>query len=164
MSFDAFMKVDGVEGESLDDGHKGWIELLSYHYDAMQSISQTASSSGGATAGGVSLGDFQISKYIDRATPKIFELCCTGSHIKTVTIRVHRAGTEKFKYLDIVLEEVLIALVSGQGAENSGFPVEVVTLNYGRIKFEYSQQRRADGGSAGIVSGGWDRTANKPFA
>ena len=29
MSFDAFMKVDGVEGESLDDGHTGWIELLS---------------------------------------------------------------------------------------------------------------------------------------
>ncbi len=58
MSFDAFMKVDGVEGESLDDGHKVWVELLSYHYNAMQSISQTASSSGGATAGGVSLGDF----------------------------------------------------------------------------------------------------------
>lgn len=75
MSFDAFMKVDGVEGESLDEGHQGWIELLSYHYDAMQSISQTATSSGGASAGGVSLGDFQISKYIDRATPKLFELC-----------------------------------------------------------------------------------------
>jgi type VI protein secretion system component Hcp len=104
MSFDAFMKVDGVDGESLDDGHKGWVELLSYHYDAMQSISE------------------------------------------------------------FLLEEVLIALVSGQGAEQSGFPVEVVTLNYGRIKFEYSQQRRADGGSAGVVSGGWDRTANKAFA
>lgn len=81
-----------------------------------------------------------------------------------MTVRIHRAGTEKLKYLDIVFEEVLIALVSGQGAEQSGFPVEVVTLNYGRIKFEYSKQRRADGGSAGIVSGGWDRTANKPFA
>lgn len=58
----------------------------------------------------------------------------------------------------------LIALVSGQGAEQSGFPVEVVTPNYCRIKFEYSQQRRAYGGSADIVSDGWDRTANKPFA
>lgn len=81
-----------------------------------------------------------------------------------MTIRVHRAGTEKFKYLDIVLEEVLISTVSGNGAENAGLPVELITLNYGRIKFEYSQQRRADGGNAGIVSGGWDRTANKPFA
>ncbi|MNJ40574.1 hypothetical protein D3C77_354720 [compost metagenome] len=117
MSFDAFMKVEGVEGESLDSDHKGWVELLSYHYDAVQSISQSASSSGGASAGGVSLGDFQISKYVDRATPKLFELCCRGSHIPTVTIRIHRAGSEKFKYLDIVLEEVLISTVSGQGAE-----------------------------------------------
>ncbi|NVL42936.1 Hcp1 family type VI secretion system effector, partial [Pseudomonas syringae pv. actinidiae] len=65
---------------------------------------------------------------------------------------------------DGTLEEVLISTVSGNGAENAGLPVELITLNYGRIKFEYSQQRRADGGSAGIVSGGWDRTANKPFA
>lgn len=47
MFFDAFMKVDGVEGGPLDDGHKGWVELLYYHYSAMQSISQTASSNGG---------------------------------------------------------------------------------------------------------------------
>lgn len=116
----------------MDADHKGWVELLSYHYDATQSISQTASSSGGASAGGVSLGDFQISKYVDRATPKLFELCCRGSHIKTVTVRIHRAGAEKFKYMDIVLEEVLIATVSGQGAEQGGFPVEVIALNYGR--------------------------------
>ncbi|EGH45795.1 putative type VI secretion system effector, Hcp1 family [Pseudomonas syringae pv. pisi] len=74
MSFDAFMTVDGVEGESLDDGHKGWVELLSYQYSAMQSISQTASSNGGAIAGAVLLGDFQISKYVDRAIPKLFYL------------------------------------------------------------------------------------------
>ncbi|MFA0994409.1 MULTISPECIES: Hcp family type VI secretion system effector [Pseudomonas syringae group] len=164
MSFDTFMQVEGVEGESLDDAHKGWIELLSYHYDAVQSVSTTACSSGGATAGGVTLGDLRVSKYIDKASPKLFELCCRGSHIKKVTIRVHRAGTEKFKYLDIVLEEVLISTVSGNGAEHAGLPKETITLNYGRIKLEYSQQRRADGGSAGIVSGGWDRVAKKPFA
>ena len=164
MSFDAFMKVDGIEGESVDADHKGWVELLSYHYDAVQSISHSASSNGGASVGGVTLGDFRISKYIDKATPKLFELCCRGSHMKNVTIRVHRSGTEKFKYLDIVLEEVLVSTVSGNGAENSGLPVELITLNYGRIKFEYSQQRRSDGVSAGIASGGWDRTTNKPFA
>lgn len=164
MSFDAFMQVDGVEGESLDADHKGWIELLSYHYDVIQSISQSASSSGGASAGRATLGDFQISKYVDRATPKLFELCCRGSSIKTVTIRVHRSGGDKFKYMDIVLEEVLISTVSGQGADQGGLPMEVINLNYGRIKFEYTQQRRADGGNAGKVCGGWDRTTNKPFA
>ena len=28
MAFDAFMHLDGVEGESLDAEHKGWVELL----------------------------------------------------------------------------------------------------------------------------------------
>lgn len=164
MAFDAYMQIEGVEGESLDADHKGWIELLSYHYDAIQAISLSASSNGGASASGVTLCDFKITKYIDRSTPKLFEFCCRGSHIPKVTIRIHRAGTEKFKYLDIILEELLISTVSGQGAEYAGLPVEAITLNYGRIKFEYTQQRRIDGGSAGIVSGGWDRTANRPFA
>jgi type VI secretion system secreted protein Hcp len=164
MSFDAYMKIDGIEGESLDANHMNWIELLSYYYDATQAISQSASSNGGASAGGVMLGDFKITKYIDRSTPKLFEICCRGAHVPTVTIRIHRAGTEKFKYLDIVLEEVLISTVSGQGAEHAGLPVEAITVNYGRIRFEYTQQRRVDGGRAGIVSGGWDRTSNKPFA
>ncbi len=80
MSFDAFMKVDGVEGESLDDGHKGWVELLSYHYDAMQSISQTASSSGGATAGGVPLA---ISKLANMwiELPRSYLSFAAGVHI-----------------------------------------------------------------------------------
>lgn len=164
MPFDAYMNVEGIGGEVLDADHKGWIELLSYHYDAVQSISGSASSNGGASAGRVALGDFQISKYIDRATPKLFELCCSGAHVNSVTVRLHRAGSERFKYLDIVLEEVLISLVSGQGAEHGGFPVEVVTLNYGRIRFEYFQQSRAKGERLGVVSGGWDRIANKPFA
>jgi len=28
MSFDAFIKIDGIEGESTDDKHQGWIEIL----------------------------------------------------------------------------------------------------------------------------------------
>jgi type VI secretion system Hcp family effector len=164
MPFDAFMKVDGIEGESVDAEHKGWIELQSYSYGAAQSINKSASSSGGASVGGVSLGDFHISKYVDKATPKLFERCCNGTHINSVIIRLHRSGGEKFKYLDVVLEEVLISSVSGQGAEYSGFAIEDLTLNFGRIKFEYSQQRRTDGGIVGVVSGGWDRTANRPFA
>lgn len=30
MAFDAFVRIDGIEGESTDDKHQGWIEILSY--------------------------------------------------------------------------------------------------------------------------------------
>jgi type VI secretion system secreted protein Hcp len=30
MAFDAFIIIDGIEGESTDDKHRGWIEVLSF--------------------------------------------------------------------------------------------------------------------------------------
>lgn len=31
MSFDGFIKLDGIMGESTDDNHTGWIEILSFN-------------------------------------------------------------------------------------------------------------------------------------
>ena len=31
MAFDAFVKIDGIEGESTDEKHAGWIEVISYN-------------------------------------------------------------------------------------------------------------------------------------
>ena len=30
MAFDAFLKIEGIDGESTDDKHQKWIEILSY--------------------------------------------------------------------------------------------------------------------------------------
>ena len=30
MAFDGFIKIDGIPGESTDDKHKDWIEILSF--------------------------------------------------------------------------------------------------------------------------------------
>lgn len=46
MAVDMFMKIDGVDGESTDDAHKKWIELLSYSHGVSQPTSG-ASGTGG---------------------------------------------------------------------------------------------------------------------
>lgn len=75
---------------------------------------------------------------------------------------VCRAGTEKLKYYEVVLEEVIIAdYVQSASAE---VPIEVIQLNYGRIKTTYTRQKRRDGSAGGSVTGGWDRIANKKYA
>jgi len=50
MAFDAFLRVDGAPGESLDDQHKDWIEVKTFAHGVNQPVSRTVSSSGGATA------------------------------------------------------------------------------------------------------------------
>lgn len=165
MAFDAYLKIEGIPGESLDSQHAEWIEILQYSYDVSQAISATASSAGGATAGRIDIGDFQISKFVDRASPKLYESCCAGQHFKKVTLHINRAGgTNKVRYLEIVMEEVLISAVSGSGAASGDLPMEAVHFNFGRIKFNYIQQKRDSGSGSGNISGGWDRIGNKRYS
>ncbi|MFT3849330.1 MAG: type VI secretion system tube protein Hcp [Propionivibrio sp.] len=162
MAFDAFLKVDGIPGESTDDKHNDWIEITSYHQGVSQPASATASSVGGASAERVNFDAFSISKQVDKASPKLFEACCTGKHIKEVVIEVCRAGGDKQKYLEIRLEQVIISSYNQDGGGE--FPAESVRFSAGKYKMTYSQQKRADGSLGGNVSGGWDLTQNKVIA
>ena len=99
MAFDAYIQIDGIPGEVLDDKHKDWIEVLGYEYGATQATSATASSSGGASSERVALSDFKIRKAVDKASAKLFEHCCTGKHIAKLKLNVNRAGGDKVTYL-----------------------------------------------------------------
>lgn len=166
MAFDVFMKIDGIPGESTDDKHKDWVEVVSFSHGMEQPASATASSAGGATAERVNHGTFNVMHLLDKASPKLAEACCTGRHMKEVVIEACRAGGDKQKYLEIRLEQVVVAKVELKGSASSeqGFPTEELRLNYGKIKWTYTQQKRADGQGGGQVSAGWDLTANKVIA
>ncbi|BAK75942.1 type VI secretion system effector, Hcp1 family [Pseudogulbenkiania sp. NH8B] len=165
MAFDAFLKIDGIPGESTDDQHKDWIEIQSFSHLIEQPAQATASSAGGATAERVNHGVYEITHFLDKASPKIYEACCTGKHIKDVTIELCRAGGDKVKYMEIKMEQVLVSKVEPNGSANdAGFPSEKVSFSYGKIKWTYTQQKRADGAGGGNVSAGWDLTANKVIA
>lgn len=162
MAFDAFIKIEGIPGEVLDEKYRNWIEVSGYSFSTYQSTSATASSAGGATAGRTTLSHFTFTKTLDKSSCKLMEASCAGEHLKEVTLVLSRAGTDKLKYYEIVLEEVIIADYTQNAA--AGIPVEVVQLNYGRIKTVYTQQKRSDGAGGGNIAGGWDRISNKRYS
>ncbi|WP_108842408.1 Hcp family type VI secretion system effector [Kushneria phyllosphaerae] len=176
MAFDTYLKIDGIPGESLDDKHKDWIELLSFDFGASQSTSATASSAGGASAERVNLSEFRVQKFIDKASAKLFEACCKGQHIKEITMHVNRAGGDKVRYMEVKMEEVIVSSTNMEGTSvSTGFeqdqsedrhdlPHETIKFNYARIKITYTQQKRSDGQGGGNVAGGWDRTRNKVYS
>ncbi len=161
MAFDAFLKIEGIPGESTDDKHKDWIEILSFSHSINQPASATASSAGGATAERVNHADFNVSKLLDKASTLIYKACCTGTHIPSVTVEMCRAGGDKMKYMEIKMSNVIISAVSPSGASGEGFPNEAVSFNYGKINWTYTQQKRADGSGGGNVPAGWDLEKNK---
>jgi type VI secretion system secreted protein Hcp len=164
MAFDAFLKIDGIPGESTDAKHKDWIEVTSFNQKMEQPASATASSVGGATAERVNFGTFDIVHLMDKASAKIYEACASGKHIKEVTLELCRAGGDQMKYVEIKLEQVIISSVATGGASGEGFPSETISFSYGKIKWIYTQQKRTDGTGGGNVSAGWDLTTNKVAA
>jgi len=122
MAFDAFLKIDGIPGESTDDKHKDWIEVLSFNHGMTQPSSATASSVGGAPTERVNIQDFSVVKHIDKASPKLYEFCCSGKVSANVTLELCRAGGDKLKYLEVKMENAIISGVHPGGAAGRSAP------------------------------------------
>jgi type VI secretion system secreted protein Hcp len=161
--FDGYLQIDGVKGESQEDKHADWIEILSYNHHVSQPVSSTKSSAGGASTGISEHGDIYVTKYIDLATPKLHEAASTGKHFSKAVIEMFRqSGDSKVKYLSIKLEEVLISNVQlTTNGDKDHLPTETVGLNYGKIEWVYTQQKRKDGSGGGNSNGSYDLTKQK---
>lgn len=162
MAFDAFVQISGIEGESTDEKHQGWIEIIRFGVGVNQTVSTTASSCGGACAERADFEDFIFRKLIDKASPRMAQACAAGTHIDKIVIKVCRAGTEKVTFMTYTLKNCLIRSVATNSGSDVGykFPAETVKINYGTIEWRYTLQKRQGGAAAGNVVCGWNLQRN----
>ena len=173
--FDAFLKIDGIKGESADAKHKGEIDIMSFSWGMSQTgVSATG---GGGGAGKVHVHDFHITKKTDAASPLLFLNCANGAHIKEANFVVRKAGGEQLEYLKIKLtdvlvssykpasgeEEILIGLLqpADQVVDKSSIPAEQVSFNFAKVEFSYQAQGADGKAQGGPILAGWDVKANQ---
>lgn len=160
MPADVFLQIDGIPGESTDEKHKNWIEILSYSHGVDQSGAGSRSSGGAATSGRCNHQDFSVVKTLDKASPELNLYCCNGKHIKKMTLQLCRATGDKQPYMDYLFEDVIISSVS-IGGGGGGIPTESVTFNYGKLNWVYVETDHETGKKKGQVKKWWDLIANK---
>jgi type VI secretion system secreted protein Hcp len=91
MAFDAFLKIDGVDGEATRKGFEKQMEIQSFNWGA--SNPATIGAGGGGGGGGkVSLSTFNLTKKSDSASPLLFQSCCDGSHYAKAVVTLNKAG------------------------------------------------------------------------
>ncbi len=161
MAFDAFLKIDGISGESTDDKHKDWIEILSFNHSMMQPNMGAVSAKGAHTTGRVDISDFSVVKHLDKASPKLALACCKGEHIGTVTVELCRAGGDKQKYMEYKFSDVLVSQVRPSGTSHGeSTPMEEASFRFGKIEWTYTALDQ-NGKPKGNVAAKWDLEANK---
>lgn len=152
-----FVHIDGIPGDSEDDRHRDWIEAISYSQSVENSASAVASSSGGGSGERSSFGDIIIVKNIDCSSPKLYGAVAHSTHISSVIIECETlCGDPPLKFFEVELENVVISSISFEGMETVGF-------NFGKIRWTFTEQIRADGSGGGNIVFGWDLERNLPY-
>lgn len=147
-----------IKGESQIKGYEDKIELLSFSHGIAQQMTGDVSNTK-RTTGRPSHQDFTVTKFSDLATCNLLDYCNQAKILATVivTIGQNDAGT-LIPFFVYTLTNVLISSVS-TGGGGGGKPQETVTLNYGKIKWDYIQQKE-EAGKSGTNSAVWDLSAN----
>ena len=159
MASDTFLKIEGIEGESTDDQHKKWIEILSFNHGVSQMASASISGTGGSSSERADFQDFSVVKILDTTSPLLALNCVKGTCIPEVKIELCRAGGDKQPYMEYKMTNVIISSVS-IGGGGGGEPTESLTFNYGKFNWNYIKVDR-HGKKSGNVPAGWDLEANK---
>jgi len=153
---DMFLKIEGVDGESKDRAHGKEIDILSLSWStAIQS-----SRAGGA--GKASIEDLSVTKYIDKATPKLFEALATGKHIAEAKIVVRSAGGNPVEYLKYTLRDIMVSSYSTGGSSGDDRPTESVSFSYSKVEIEYTELN-PDGTPKQVIVQGWDATKKQAY-
>ena len=164
MAYDAFLKLAGIPGDSVDAAHKGEIQVTGFQ-EGLTNSSRIGSATGGAGAGKVTFQDFQFTAPVSSATPKLLLACANGQHIPSATLTVRKAGAGAGKpagleFLKYVMTTVVVSSVTTAAAAGDDVPHEQFSLAFAKLQVTYTPQN--PNGTAGTpVQTGWDLQTNK---
>ncbi|AOJ95300.1 Hcp family type VI secretion system effector [Burkholderia multivorans] len=159
MAQDIFLKIDGINGESLDDKHKDEIEILNWDWEILQESSMHSGSGGGA--GKATVKDLTFEHNIDRASQNLMKYALTGKHIDQAVLVMRKAGGNPLEYLKLTMSDVIVTRVKPSGSKaGEEKSRETVSLSFSKVKQEYVVQN-AQGGSGGAVTASFDIKGNK---
>jgi len=161
MAYDAFLKLNGVTGESQKEGHTGQIELMSFSWGA--SNPTTVAIGTGMAAGKVSLSDFSVMKVTDKASPTLFANCCAGKPIDKASVFIQKAtgGTTGETYLQYDFTNIFTTTIQWSGSTGGDdTPTESVSFAYEQVQITYKPQD-ATGKLGSQVIAGWNQAQNK---
>ena len=160
MASDMFLKIDGLDGESTDDKHGNWIDILSFQHGYSQPGGIDRSAVGGHTGGRVNVSEVTFVKQMDKASMPLADACATGKHIKSCEIEFCSASGEKHTFMKYKLTDVLVSSYSVSGSGGGERPTESISLNFGKIEQAYTPFDNT--GKAGKdVRAVWNLATNK---
>jgi type VI secretion system secreted protein Hcp len=152
MALDLFFELPGVPGESVDRDHLGTIQVLSFSWG----MSQGRSMHVGDSTSKPQVNDLAITKFVDRASTRLMQLCAQGTVIEKATLYIRKAGQHQFDLFTITLRRAIVSSITcaTRSSQDSGYSEDILTesvaIHFAEITVAYSAQ---DNTGRGIPAG-----------
>ncbi|MFI4989138.1 MAG: Hcp family type VI secretion system effector [Alphaproteobacteria bacterium] len=133
-----YMKYDGIDGDTTEEGHKDWIALESAALGTSRNISTPTGHAARRESGAPVVSEVVISKTMDKGSQKLFAASLSGES-KLVKLDFVRTGDPGEIYLTLTLTNVLVSSfnVNSSGGEHS-HAMESISLNFTKIEYAYT--------------------------
>ena len=156
---DYFLKLDGIEGESQADKHKGEIDVESFSWG--ENNPAVYGSHGDKRK--VTMQEVHFTMFASKASTKLMAACAIGKEpIKKATLTIRKAGGDQQEFMIFTFSEVFITSYSISGPANetsrpekvghekneNPIPLEQISLSFKTIEVEYKGQK-ASGDTGG---------------
>jgi type VI protein secretion system component Hcp len=136
---------DHIVGGSRDRYHVGWIKLIGFYPAAQTGMGAHGTGMG---AGKAAISQFELSKFEDISSPRLFVAASEGRHFRTAELEIadERTGIPKLR---ISFTDVMLGPYSANpnaGPDDPG-PSETFTLSCAELTYNYNpipQENAAD--------------------
>lgn len=156
-SFDIYMKLGDIPGDSDSLKHKNWIRVKSFGFSIGSSTSNeswTRRDHGGGTSK-AAFGPLMITKRFDIGSPAIYLSCAMGTSIAEAKVRVvDQQDVTRMEIRLFNLRVIGVETKTAAGFEPGEGVDETLALSFAKVDWTYFDQ------IAGNKTAGWDLVAN----
>jgi len=154
-AFDAFLKIEGMEGEATDTRHTNWIVVLAVTNDLVRKPFPMPPESSLTS-------DLSIVKEVDKASPKLYLACANGQPINAVKLECCAATGGQIAFYEINLSNAVVRLIEQEGIflGPHGRPIERAILACEAISWTYTRVSLPSGLPTEYRTSYWDLLHN----
>ncbi|MBC9820547.1 type VI secretion system tube protein Hcp [Terrabacter sp. MAHUQ-38] len=151
-SGDYFLQLDPILGDSVDDEHRRWIDVMSFSWGASNASSVSGS---GWSASKSTISGLSLMAETGSASPQLFLRTMNGKRLATGVLQGVTSGEARTKFLEIELRDVAVTSYQTSASEGGGSPTDSFSLAFAIIKYSIFLQS-ATGGVGETISATWN--------
>ncbi|ELV5025780.1 type VI secretion system tube protein Hcp [Salmonella enterica] len=165
MATNLFMKIDGIDGQSSDSLHKGWIEIEGFTFGAHNNNRMGDSYYPQLTTSSSQATPVTVSKAMDNSSTEICKRVLEGTEVKKIELVscVMQQG-KVTDHAKIELEKCSITSCNFAVDAGDGHIYESVVISYGKVTIAVTPLKDKDGKACGKAVMDYDFIENKTSA